>query len=170
MDSRDSKGGGVLPWRGGAGAGPPTCVCGASAHAIPMLMCMYELCRRVCALACMHPAAAEADMLPSIADLPALVPLARPVALLPAAAASAQYSVRCVDMCAVPLASRGVTLSARVWAPMDTEGAMVLGSAVAGVVLEYLPYRLADWTSRRDELRHGEGLLHLCILQWAGLG
>ena len=84
----------------------------------------------------------------------ALVRAGRSVALLPAADSVtddgiAPLPVRCVDHCVIQLHDGG-QLAARMWAPY-------LADAVVrryGVLLEYLPYRKSDWTSRRDELRH----------------
>ncbi len=41
----------------------------------------------------------------------------------------------------------GVRLHARTWAPADPDGPLP-------VLLEYLPYRLDDWTAPRDSERH----------------
>ncbi|MFD4973194.1 CocE/NonD family hydrolase [Streptomyces sp. NPDC058424] len=54
------------------------------------------------------------------------------------------YQIRCEDV-RIPL-PRGARLYARIWRPVTDEPVPVL--------LEYLPYRVTDWTAPRDAQRH----------------
>ncbi len=65
----------------------------------------------------------------------------------------------CVDRCFLELPSRSLgaeppcdslRLCTKLWFRSD----LLAGSCAMPVILEYLPYRLRDWTSRRDECRH----------------
>lgn len=57
------------------------------------------------------------------------------------------YKIKTISHIRIPL-SDGISLSARIWLPVDAEKRPV------PAVLEYIPYRLNDLTSKRDSMNH----------------